>query len=198
MSPHCATVFSGTLEASLQFLGRNPPLVARSPGTRGGGFLSRKSQNLKIFRLRRAFLINFEYSLLPETCIFVISSCAKTCFPDSPGVFSSVRARLYHSQALQAVQTCSWSFLEYKNAPLPFTKNSPRRYDFYFHGRRNARLPFAKTLAYLQIAQKMWFLLFPRVHGRVSTIRKNNRVCTGCVNVVSDVSAGIRTPICHL
>ena len=32
-------------------------------------------------------------------------------------------------------------------------KYDPRRCDFCFHGRRNARLPFAKTLAYLQIAQ---------------------------------------------
>ena len=85
---------------------KNPPLLPDRP-VQGGGVLSRKSQNLKIFRLRRAFLINFEYSLLPETRILVIFSCAKTCFPDTPDVFSSVRARLYHSQALQAAQTCA-------------------------------------------------------------------------------------------
>ena len=162
---------------SLQFLERNP-LVARSPGTRGG-FLSRKSQNLKMFRLRRVFLINFEYSLLSETRILMISSCAKTCFPDSSDVFSSVRARLYHSQA---AQTCSGCFLECKNAPLPFAKRKNTVYaDGFPHVFTSVGTRFyhSQKLAYLQIAEIMWFLLFPRVYGRVSTIRKT----TECVQV---------------
>ena len=119
-------------------------------------------------------MINFEYSLLPETRILVISSCAKTCFPDSPDVFSSVRARLYHSQALQAAQTCPGCFLECKNAPLPFAKRkntvradvffvftsvgtrfyhsqkhlhtyrSRKNYSYCFHKCMDVSLPFAK------------------------------------------------------
>ena len=76
-----------------------------------------------------------------------------------PDVFSSVRMRRYHSQN-EKIRSGQMIF-------------------FCFHERRNALLPFAKTLAYLQIAQKMWFLLFPRVHERVSTIPKTAE----CVHV---------------
>ena len=177
---------------------KKPPLVARSPGTRGGFFL--ESPKISKFSACGGLFWSilstpyyqkhvFWWFLAVQKHVFPIVPMFSRVYEHAstirkpyklcrhvPEVFSSIRTRRYHSQK----------------------EKSPRRYDFCFHGRRNARLPFAKTLAYLQIAQKMWFLLFPRVHGRVSTIRKNNRVCTGCVNVVSDVSAGIRTPICHL
>ena len=68
-----------------------------------------------------------------------------------------------------------------------------------FHECRNAFLPFAKTLAYLQIAQQQ--KMIPTVSASAWTRlyhSQNNRVRTGRVDMVSDVSAGIGTPLYHL
>ena len=93
-----------------------------------------------------------------------------------PDVFSSVRTRRNHSQneKIRSAQMC-----------------------FYFHERRNALLPFAKTLAYLQIAQKMVPTVSTSAWTRLYH-SQNNRVRTGRVDMVSDVTTGIRTPIYNL
>ena len=155
---------------------KKPPLVARSPGTRGGFFLE-SPKIPKNFACGGLFLTNFEYFLLPETRFLMISSYTKTWFPASSYVFSSARVRLYHSQ----------SFTSCANIiPAGFSSVRTRRYHSQndwkltagthlkkgFHERSNALLPFAKIITHLQVAQILLCLLFPRVYGHASTIRK--------------------------
>ena len=78
-----------------------------------------------------------------------------------------------------------------RHVPDVFSSVRTRRYHSQNEKIRSAQMCFF-------VFTRVGTLLFSRLHGRVSTIRKTTELRTGRVGMVSDVSAGIRTPICHL